>query len=142
MKYQLEDINFRTVSDPAAFMAESDEAYRHKVEQAADLIAANRKRSPIVLLSGPSGSGKTTTSMKIAEELNRNLCDTNPQYGYKFEKGIFGRLDVKYVQPETYLLYRDLAISKGTASSQLKPPHILNNEMQRRFFLALLEEGQ
>ena len=77
MKYQLEDINFRTVSDPAAFMAESDEAYRHKVEQAADLIAANRKRSPIVLLSGPSGSGKTTTSMKIAEELNRRGINTH-----------------------------------------------------------------
>ena len=76
MKYQLEDINFRTVSDPAAFMAESDEAYRHKVEQAADPIAANRKRSPIVLLSGPSGSGKTTTSMKIAEELNRRGINT------------------------------------------------------------------
>ena len=28
MAYQLSDINFRTVSDPAAFMAESDEAYR------------------------------------------------------------------------------------------------------------------
>ena len=77
MKYQLEDINFRTVSDPAAFMAESDEAYRHKVEQAADLIAANRKRSPIVLLSGPSGSGKTTTSMKIAEELNHRGINTH-----------------------------------------------------------------
>ena len=77
MKYQLEDINFRTVSDPAAFMAESDEAYRHKVKQAADLIAANRKRSPIVLLSGPSGSGKTTTSMKIAEELNRRGINTH-----------------------------------------------------------------
>ena len=77
MTYQLEDINFRTVSDPAAFMAESDEDYRRKVEQAADMITANRKRSPIVLLSGPSGSGKTTTSMKIAEELNRRGINTH-----------------------------------------------------------------
>ena len=77
MKYQLEDINLRTVSDPVAFMAESDAAYRRKVEQAADLISANRKNSPIVLLSGPSGSGKTTTSMKIAEELNRRGIGTH-----------------------------------------------------------------
>ena len=28
MTYQLEDINFKTVSDPVAFMAESDEIYR------------------------------------------------------------------------------------------------------------------
>lgn len=77
MAYQLSDINFRTVSDPAAFMAESDEAYRQKVMRAADMITANRKNSPIVLLSGPSGSGKTTTSMKIAEELNRRGIGTH-----------------------------------------------------------------
>lgn len=77
MAYQLSDINFRTVSDPAAFIAESDEAYRQKVMRAADMITANRKNSPIVLLSGPSGSGKTTTSMKIAEELNRRGIGTH-----------------------------------------------------------------
>lgn len=77
MAYQLSDINFRTVSDPAAFMAESDEAYHQKVLRAADMITANRKNSPIVLLSGPSGSGKTTTSMKIAEELNRRGIGTH-----------------------------------------------------------------
>ena len=77
MAYQLNDINFRTVSDPVAFMAESDESYRRKVAQAADKIIQNKANSPIVLLSGPSGSGKTTTSMKIAEELNRRGVGTH-----------------------------------------------------------------
>ena len=77
MAYQLNDINFRTVSDPVAFMAESDETYRRKVAQAADKIIQNKANSPIVLLSGPSGSGKTTTSMKIAEELNRRGVGTH-----------------------------------------------------------------
>lgn len=69
MSYKLEEINFKTVSDPAGFIAECDEGYREKVRLAADKITANLKNSPIVLLAGPSGSGKTTTSMKIAEEL-------------------------------------------------------------------------
>ena len=77
MAYQLNDINFRTVSDPVAFMAESDETYRRKVAEAADKIIQNKANSPIVLLSGPSGSGKTTTSMKIAEELNRRGVGTH-----------------------------------------------------------------
>ena len=47
--------------------------------------------------------------------------------------GVSGRLNVRYVQPEMYPLYRDLIVSKGTASSQLKPPHIFGNEVQRRF---------
>lgn len=76
MSYQLTDINFRTISDPAAFIAECDALYREKVSKAADKIIENMERSPIVLLSGPSGSGKTTTAMKIAEELNKRGVGT------------------------------------------------------------------
>lgn len=77
MAYQLEDINFRTVSDPKGFVEESDAAYQKKVETAAGLIMENRRQSPIVLLSGPSGSGKTTTAMKVAGELNRRGIGTH-----------------------------------------------------------------
>ena len=76
MSYQLNEINFKTVSDPAAFIAECDALYREKVSKAADKIMENMERSPIVLLSGPSGSGKTTTAMKIAEELNKRGVGT------------------------------------------------------------------
>ena len=77
MAYQLSDINFKTVADPAVFMAECDERYNALVHEAADRIIANRSRSPIVLLSGPSGSGKTTSSMKIAEALNKRGVGTH-----------------------------------------------------------------
>ena len=77
MSYSLTDINYRTVTDPKAFLEESDAAYDRKVRTAADKIIANLHRSPIVLLSGPSGSGKTTTAMKIAEELNRRGVGTH-----------------------------------------------------------------
>ena len=71
MAYSLESINFRTVSDPKGFVEECDARYRQNVEKAASLIAENRSKSPIVLLSGPSGSGKTTTSIKLSEALER-----------------------------------------------------------------------
>ena len=77
MSYQLSEINFKTVADPAGFMAECDERYNALVREAAERILANRSRSPIVLLSGPSGSGKTTSSMKIAEELNKRGIGTH-----------------------------------------------------------------
>ena len=77
MSYQLSEINFKTVADPAGFMAECDESYNALVREAAERILANRSRSPIVLLSGPSGSGKTTSSMKIAEELNKRGIGTH-----------------------------------------------------------------
>lgn len=77
MPFSLEDINFKTVSDPAGFVAECDAQYQAKLSEAADRIAEHLAESPIVLLSGPSGSGKTTTAMKIAEELNRRGLGTH-----------------------------------------------------------------
>ncbi|MBR5344012.1 MAG: nucleoside kinase [Oscillospiraceae bacterium] len=71
MAYQLNELNYRTVTDPRGLVEEADARYAALVEQAADKIAENRKNSPIVLLSGPSGSGKTTTAMKIAEALEK-----------------------------------------------------------------------
>jgi uridine kinase len=69
MAYKLNDINLRTVSDHKEFMEECDARYKDRVNEAVDRILANKKNSPIILLSGPSGSGKTTTSMKIAAAL-------------------------------------------------------------------------
>lgn len=77
MAYDLENINFRTVSAPKAFVQESDAQYQTKVETAAEKIIENRAKSPIVLLSGPSGSGKTTTAMKVAAELERRGVGTH-----------------------------------------------------------------
>ena len=77
MIWQLDDINFKTVSDPKALVEEGDARYQARVAEAAEKIIENKKNSPIVLLSGPSGSGKTTTAMKIAEELNRRGVGTH-----------------------------------------------------------------
>lgn len=77
MAYKLSEVNFKTVSDPKGFIEECDALYKKRVKKAADKIIENKKNSPIVLLSGPSGSGKTTTSMKIAEELERRGIGTH-----------------------------------------------------------------
>ncbi len=71
MAFSLQEINYKTVAEPVAFMAECDKRYADKIRTAADMISSNLKNSPIVLLSGPSGSGKTTTAQKIEEELTR-----------------------------------------------------------------------
>ena len=71
MNYQLNELNFRTVSDPRGLVEESDALYQAEVKTAAQMILDHRSESPIILLSGPSGAGKTTTAMKISEELER-----------------------------------------------------------------------
>ncbi len=82
------------------------------------------------------------TRAEIENALDADLCERNPSYGQKIEKGTLAKLELKLLQPETYLLYKDLMVSKGAAVAQLKPPRILSNEIQRRFFMVLLDEDQ
>ena len=69
MPYYLSEINERCRKDAKAFIEDCDSMYQKRLEKAADRIADNLSKSPVVLLSGPSGSGKTTTAMKICEVL-------------------------------------------------------------------------
>lgn len=121
MAYKLEDINFRTVSDPLGFVEECDALYASKVAAAADMIAENRKYSPIVLLSGPSGSGKTTTSMKIAEALKRKGIATH------------------YVGMDDYFLPPDPVTSPRTPEGDydFESPLCLDMELLNRHFTQL-----
>lgn len=77
MAYDLSEVNLLTVKDPAAFCADCEAEYNKKVNHAADMIAENMSKSPIVLLAGPSGSGKTTTARKISEALNAKGIGTH-----------------------------------------------------------------
>lgn len=63
--------------DPAAVL-ESDRRHYHKqIDQAAEVIAANAVKRPVILLAGPSGSGKTTTALLIERELERRGLETH-----------------------------------------------------------------
>lgn len=73
--------------------------------------------------------------------LEQNLAKANPSMGDKVKKGICGATKLNFLEPETYMLYRDLMLTKGVASGQLKPVRIINNEMQRKFFFGLTEYG-
>lgn len=71
--------------------------------------------------------------------LERELAKANPSMGDKVKTGKAGPTRLNILEPETYMLYRDLMLSKGVASGQLKPVHIITNELQRKFFFGLTE---
>ncbi len=64
----MDDINARILSDPAAFVADTEKAYRQRIEALAERIAANREIQ-IILLAGPSASGKTTSACILIDDL-------------------------------------------------------------------------
>jgi len=125
MSFQLNDINFRTISDPKGFIEEADARYQARVEAAAERILENKKNSPIVLLSGPSGSGKTTTAMKIAEALEKHGVGTH------------------YVAMDDYFNTVDPATTPRTPEGDLdlESPLCLDMDLLNEHF-TLLSEGK
>ena len=117
MAYKLNDINLRTVSDHKEFMEECDARYKDRVNEAVDRILANKKNSPIILLSGPSGSGKTTTSMKIAQALE--------------ERGVY----THYVGMDDYFKTVDRSTPRTPEGElDLESPLCLDMELLNRHF--------
>lgn len=64
-------------ADPSAVLESDRRFYFKQIAQAAELIAANARLRPVVLLAGPSGSGKTTTALLIERELDRKGMETH-----------------------------------------------------------------
>jgi len=86
--------------------------------------------------------GKVPEGLRAKEiryVLERELAKANPSMGDKVKSGKAGATRLNILEPETYMLYRDLMLSKGVASGQLKPVHIITNELQRKFFFGLTE---
>jgi uridine kinase len=125
MAYDLSEINLKTVSDPKGFIEECDARYRQRVDEAVELILENKKNSPIILLSGPSGSGKTTTSMKIAEALEKRGVHTH------------------YIGMDDYFKTVDPATCPRTPEGEidLESPLCLDMELLNEHF-TMLAQGQ
>ncbi len=75
-----------------------------------------------------------------SEILNRKLCQTHDSYCKKIQQKIMLPLEVKFVQSQTYALYRDLKVMGGASPNQIKPLHVIPEGRVKRFFFALLQD--
>ncbi|MEG2094958.1 MAG: GH3 auxin-responsive promoter family protein, partial [Lachnospiraceae bacterium] len=60
--------------------------------------------------------------------LEKNLAKANSDTGDLIKKGMLGATRVNFLEKESYNLYTDLMVFKGTAPSQLKPVTVIHNE--------------
>ena len=74
-----------------------------------------------------------------SDNLNRILCEAHDSYRAKMAGKIMLPLEVRFVQPQTYALYRDMKIMDGASPNQIKPLHVIGNEKLKRFFFALVQ---
>ena len=74
-----------------------------------------------------------------SEILNRRLCEIHDSYRKKIDGKIMLPLEVSFVQPQTYALYRDLKVMGGASPNQIKPLHVITDGALKRFFFGLLQ---
>lgn len=82
------------------------------------------------IASNPEGVSPKEIWSVLEEEVGR----ANPSMGEKIANGTCGHVRVQFLEQEAYILYQEVAIAKGGNPGQLKPVHIIANEVQRRFF--------
>lgn len=75
-----------------------------------------------------------------SDYLNRILCEAHDSYREKLERKIMLPLEVRFVQPQTYALYRDMMILDGASPNQIKPVHVISNDKLKRFFFDLQQK--
>lgn len=76
---------------------------------------------------------------RYSEILNRRLCEAHDSYRKKILQKTMLPLEVKFVQPQTYALYRDLKVMGGASPNQIKPVHVITDGRLKRFFFGLLQ---
>ena len=93
-----------------------------------------------IFLIEPDEKGVGVDTETLRKCIYKHLCEANPRYKYAVDHGNLAEPEVKILQPETGILYREMMIYKGANPSQLKPVHVISNERQRKFFFGLTEE--
>ena len=71
--------------------------------------------------------------------LEKKLIQANPAYGEMVRTLVLGKLEVVFLQQQTYQLYRDMQILKGASPNQLKPVRIIDTPQKESFFFNLRE---
>ena len=74
-----------------------------------------------------------------SEILNRKLCEAHDSYCKKISQKTMLPLEVKFVQQQTYALYRDLKVMGGASPNQIKPLRVISSDKLKRFFFGLLQ---
>lgn len=76
---------------------------------------------------------------EIESYLDKELMTCNPSYKRYRETDLLAPIKLNLLQQETYKLFKEMMLYKGYSTAQIKPPHIITNEEQRKFLAVLCE---
>jgi hypothetical protein len=74
-----------------------------------------------------------------AEIIDRRLQKLSSIFKYYREHGTIDPCVVHFVQPQTYMLYREMMEMRGASPNQVKPVRLIDNPFKEDFFFALVD---
>ncbi len=77
---------------------------------------------------------------KYRDVIEQKMMQANPSFGDKIRTGVLSATELKFVELESYQLYRDMMITKGTSANQLKPVRVIDTPIKLRFFNRVVEK--
>lgn len=73
----------------------------------------------------------------LIEEL---FSQANPNLGFVLKNNQLQKPKILFVQQQTYALYTDMQVMRGTSRNQIKPVRIIDTPAKEKFFFALTEK--
>ena len=74
---------------------------------------------------------------EFARIMEEKLGDASPLFKFAVLTGELDSSRLVMVQPQTYALWRDLQIAKGTSPNQVKPVRVIDTPIKEKFFMGL-----
>lgn len=68
------------------------------------------------------------------------LSKANPNLGFVMNNNQLGKPKLHLVQQQTYALYTDMQVMRGTSRNQIKPVRLIDTPAKEKFFFALIEK--
>ena len=68
------------------------------------------------------------------------LSKANPNLGFVMNNNQLGKPKLHFVQQQTYALYTDMQVMRGTSRNQIKPVRLIDTPAKEKFFFALTEK--
>lgn len=91
----------------------------------------------VFLIEAEENITSRISQKELEKVVLEELCKANGEFETVYEDAEIQAPECWFEWPQTQLLYLDREVYKGANASQLKPVHVISNENQRKFFMAL-----
>ena len=104
-------------------------------------LSDDKARYCFVIEPEPDSGLDESRCDEYAEIMEKKLGESNMPFWYAVQSGELSKSRLVIVQSQTYQLWRDLQIEKGTSPNQLKPVRLIDTPEKVRFFMGLRERS-